>query len=269
MPILVAANYYRSRHYFHENQTPLRVVKHYELELVETGNGFSFLGDQRFPHQPQRLFFARPGMQRFTVGSFACQYIHFDAQGPTEQALLNALPASTLVEGPQIKSMMLELAHLHHLSPEHTYFSRLSVLSALLQEVITQLRPEISEGNKIDPHFSAVISAKEYLDKHFGEKINLEMLAEQAHLSKNFFRTKFCQLMGLSPREYLNQVRLAYAKKLLRTGNLPLSRISELCGYDSQAYFNYVFKQQTDKTPLEYRRFAQKKSASDALSKTP
>jgi len=52
MPILVAANYYRSRHYFHENQTPLRVVKHYELELVETGNGFSFLGDQRFPHQP-------------------------------------------------------------------------------------------------------------------------------------------------------------------------------------------------------------------------
>ena len=143
------------------------------------------------------------------------------------------------------------------------------MLNALIHEVLSQLRPEITEGNKIDPHFYAVIQAKEYLDKHFCDKINLDFLAEQAHLSKNFFRTKFCQLMGLSPREYLNQVRLSYAKKLLRTSTLPIAHISEACGYDSQAYFNYVFKQETDKTPLEYRRFAQKKSASDVLSKTP
>lgn len=254
MPILVAANHYRSQHYFHENQTPLRIVKHYELELVETGNGFSFLGDQRFPHQPQRLFFAQPGIQRFTVGSFSCQFVHFDTQTPEEEKLLQGLPASALVNGPKVKSMMLELMHLRLLPIEQTYFSQLSVLNALIQEVLSQLRPEIAEGNKIDPHFSAVIHAKEYLDNHFGEKINLDLLADQAHLSKNFFRTKFCQLMGLSPREYLNQVRLSYAKKLLRTGNLPLSRISEICGYDSQAYFNYVFKQETHQTPLHYRK---------------
>lgn len=254
MPILIAANHYRSKHYFHENQTPLRIVKHYELELVETGNGFSFLGDQRFPHQPQRLFFARPGIQRFTVGSFSCQYVHFEAQTPEEEQLLNALPASALVNGPQIKSMMLELMHLRQLPHEQTYFSQLSVLSALIQEVISQLRPEIAERNTIDPHFASVIQAKEYMDKHFGDKINLDFLAEQAHLSKNFFRTKFCQLMGLSPREYLNQVRLSYAKKLLRTDTLPISRISEICGYDSQAYFNYVFKQETNQTPLHYRK---------------
>ena len=91
MPILVGSGFFRSKHYFNENQTPLRVVKHYELELVETGNGFSFLGDQRFPHQPQRLFFAQPGMHRFTVGSFACQYVHFDAQSPEEQALCRGI----------------------------------------------------------------------------------------------------------------------------------------------------------------------------------
>ena len=257
MPRLVNTGYYQSRNYYSENMTPRRCVEHFELELVETGTGFSFINGVSYPHLPNRLILAKPGQFRFTVGAFSCWFVRFRCADTEEATLLRALPDTALAEGDLQKNMIEELGGMRVQSIA-SHFSLQAALCALLREATAYFQPDQPVRGDSDPHFPAVIAVKEYLDSHFSEKIRLDRLADQVHLSKNFFRSKFYQLMGLSPQEYLAQVRLAHARRLLRTTAQPLVDIAVSCGYDSQSYFNYVFKRLTGQTPLAYRRAAHK-----------
>lgn len=257
MPRLVNTGYYQSRDYYSDNMTPRRCVEHFELELVETGTGFSFIDGVSYPHLPNRLILAKPGQFRFTVGAFSCWYVRFQCADEKEAALLRTLPDTALAVGDLLKSMIVELGGMRAQSIAAFYFLQ-AALCNLLREATTYFQPDRSGQGDSDPHFPAVIAIKEYLDTHFSEKIRLDILADQVHLSKNFFRSKFSQLMGLSPQEYLAQVRLAQARCLLSTTARTLVDIAVSCGYDSQAYFNYVFKRLTGQTPLAYRRAAHK-----------
>ena len=68
---------------------------------------------------------------------------------------------------------------------------------------------------------------------------------------KNYFRGVFGQNISV----YLRQVRMKKAAELLKSTNLPVSKIAEQVGYMNQSKFAAVFKKQMEMTPLEYRRF--------------
>ena len=97
-----------------------------------------------------------------------------------------------------------------------------------------------------------IIQSKLYIDKHFSEDINLDKIAGRAMVSKFHFIRVFKKYYGSTPNQYLQNVRIEMAKKLLRKGK----SIEEVCyaiGFTSKTSFISLFKKMTGKTPLTFQ----------------
>jgi AraC-like DNA-binding protein len=94
----------------------------------------------------------------------------------------------------------------------------------------------------------------EYVSKKFQQKIDLESASKVANLSK----TAFCRFMKAKTNktftEFLNEIRINYAKKLIVEGKLSMAQIAYECGFNSPSYFNKQFKNLTGLTPKESKR---------------
>mgnify|MGYP003043708528 CR=1 FL=1 len=124
------------------------------------------------------------------------------------------------------------------------------------EEKIKEEKKEISlpcRTNPAEGSQSVTEQAKDFLKEHYREPISMEMLAEYFHLNPRYFSTVFKKKEGLSPIDYLTQVRMEAAKSTLRNTDIPASEIAALVGYEDPRYFYKVFKKYTGLTPTEYR----------------
>lgn len=93
-----------------------------------------------------------------------------------------------------------------------------------------------------------------YIDSHIGEKVYRSQLAELVFYNENYLSRRFREEVGCSISTYIMEKRLEASKNLLTHTSLSITEIGEKVGYDSTAYFIRIFKQQTGKTPNEYRK---------------
>ncbi|MGX9929939.1 AraC family transcriptional regulator [Virgibacillus salarius] len=93
-----------------------------------------------------------------------------------------------------------------------------------------------------------------YINQNYREPITLDTLAEIGHINKYYLAHTFKKDMGISPIEYLNQVRIREAKILLDTTDYHIGNIAEFTGFSSQSFFTQAFKRATNQTPSAYRR---------------
>lgn len=93
-----------------------------------------------------------------------------------------------------------------------------------------------------------------YIEKHYGESLTIAELAKLNNLSVSTFERLFKKEMGVSPMQYLLEVRLNKAKLLLGRTNMPLTEIANQCGFSSSAHLGSTFKSATGATPSEFRK---------------
>lgn len=96
--------------------------------------------------------------------------------------------------------------------------------------------------------------ALSFLEDHYHESIRLEDVASQVHLSENYFSQRFREVMGRSFSDYVTDLRVREAKKLLQEENLSTEEIAERIGYPNANYFVRVFKKTTGYTVTAYRK---------------
>ncbi|OGF50162.1 MAG: hypothetical protein A2231_07770 [Candidatus Firestonebacteria bacterium RIFOXYA2_FULL_40_8] len=100
----------------------------------------------------------------------------------------------------------------------------------------------------------AILKSIEYIDKNFKEEIKLEDISlKQAGITKEYFCNIFKKITGRTFTEYLNNLRIDYASKLLTSTQKQVSEICYESGFNDLSYFNRVFKAQKGVTPREYR----------------
>jgi len=61
-------------------------------------------------------------------------------------------------------------------------------------------------------------------------------------------------MTGVGMEKYLQNLRLDEARRLLKTGNLPVSQVARACGFKSGSYFIRLFRKKTGLSPQKYRR---------------
>ncbi len=104
-----------------------------------------------------------------------------------------------------------------------------------------------------------IIDLQEWMHKHFNAEVNMQELSQLFKLSQRSLNRRFKQATGLSPVQYLQQIRLEKAKELLKTSNLAISEVAYNVGYPDSAYFSVLFKRTVSLSPGEYRRLVRKK----------
>lgn len=96
--------------------------------------------------------------------------------------------------------------------------------------------------------------AKTYIDNNFRDHITLDTLTSLVHLNKYYFVHNFSKQYGISPINYLLDVRIDESKHLLANTNLSLSAISQIVGFSSPSYFSQAFKRITKMSPLDFKK---------------
>jgi len=112
----------------------------------------------------------------------------------------------------------------------------------------------VSDYQKAGTSNDVISEVKKYIDEHIGEKISRSDIADYVFLNENYLSRLFHKEVGCSISNYILDKRLALSKKLLIQTKLSVSEIGERVGYDTTTYFIRIFKQETGKTPNEFRK---------------
>ena len=95
--------------------------------------------------------------------------------------------------------------------------------------------------------------AVRYIHEHYSENITILDLAERYEMSPNYFSSIFKREIGISAVNYITDVRMKEAQKLLAHSDNSVVDIAKKVGYEDGQYFFRVFKKHTGMTPLRYR----------------
>ena len=121
-------------------------------------------------------------------------------------------------------------------------------------EDILNVIMDFRDQNRKNQLSSQIMKASLYIREHYAEDdISLNQVADVAGMSPTHFSTVFKQETGEGFLEFLTEVRMEAAKRLLATTNLHMTEISEQSGYHDPHYFSSTFKKTQGITPKEYR----------------
>ncbi|KRE48422.1 helix-turn-helix domain-containing protein [Paenibacillus sp. Soil724D2] len=101
---------------------------------------------------------------------------------------------------------------------------------------------------------SKIELCKQFIDAHYAEPIGLKEMAEAAGLSKFHLTREFDKKLGISPTDYLTEVRIEKSEKLLSSTDDNLESIAKKVGFSCANYFSKVFKKRIGITPNQFRK---------------
>ena len=92
------------------------------------------------------------------------------------------------------------------------------------------------------------------MKERMSERLSVEALAREAHLSPPHFHALFRRFLGRPPMQHLKYLRLSTACRLLATGGLPLKAIAEQTGFTNEFPLSREFRRAFGKPPGAWRR---------------
>jgi len=130
---------------------------------------------------------------------------------------------------------------------ENCLLDILIYIARLLQAQTAKRTEPISKVDVLDETIK-------FIRSNFGGELTLELLAEHAHISREYLSRRFKSYTGKNISDFIAEVRIERAKQLLRNSTHTVTDISLYCGYTSLGNFQRFFKKLTGCTPSEYRK---------------
>lgn len=117
---------------------------------------------------------------------------------------------------------------------------------------------------RVKKYSKPIAAAVTYIKDHFNQSdLSIEEVAAAVYLSTAHFSTIFKNEIGITFTDYLINIRMDYAKRLLMQTDQKIYEISIASGYDSAAYFSSAFKKYTGVSPSEFKTSHIKMAKSD------
>lgn len=125
-----------------------------------------------------------------------------------------------------------------------------SIIESIIENV-SSLLDELS-SNSSDKKIISIV--KSYIDEHYHEHIDLEVLADRVYLSVSYLGILFKKETGVNFSDYLTTVRIEKAMEKLKDVKYKVSDVALAVGYRDVKYFSKVFKKVVGLRPAEYKK---------------
>jgi transcriptional regulator GlxA family with amidase domain len=134
--------------------------------------------------------------------------------------------------------------------------------SQTARAVENQFSPEIrrpfraaayQNASQASHHDETVVEAQQWLRDQLQTPVSMEHLAQRLGLSTRSLNRRFKRATGQTPQGYLQNLRLAAARELLRHSNLTIGEIAWQVGLQDTSYFSQLFRRYSNMTPSRYR----------------
>lgn len=185
--------------------------------------------------------------QTFCKGTPRQLYIHFELSMSSGSA---ACPVNIVPMNDELHTLAGELKHsLKQNQPDSLKTSLLAL--SLCARTLSCLPPEALLPNSNDHRMELVC---DYLREHLSSPVNLNTLAAKFKMTPNAFSRLFREKTGVTPYQYLLQLRYNQASKLLHSDQYSIDEISEMVGIKDRFHFSRTFKRIYGVPPAQYRR---------------
>jgi len=98
-----------------------------------------------------------------------------------------------------------------------------------------------------------IVRVLEYIEAHLDERLSLDVLAEEAAVSKFHFVRVFSKSVGATPHRHVQHLRMEAAAGMLRDTDKSVLEIALTCGFQSPSHFAATFRRHFAQNPSEYR----------------
>ncbi|MDR1772732.1 MAG: AraC family transcriptional regulator [Hungatella sp.] len=129
-----------------------------------------------------------------------------------------------------------------------------SIADSRFRELLCLMAREISTLNEVTaPHTREIEQAVNIFHTRFNQPFNITDYAASCHMNVCWFTRLFKRQLGVSPQQYLTNIRISRACELLAQG-FRVAETSEIVGYQDPLYFSRIFKKHTGQSPSQYRK---------------
>jgi len=265
--------------YFAFNDFPFHYHPELELILILKGSGQRFVGDNiaEFNSGELYLFGANLPHTFYNKHLAASREIHQVVIQFDECCLGKSFfekPAFRLIKSllenakrgyhfseKTVQLVYKKIKRITQLDEAEVIIELLSILNILSMSVDFQFIASAGYNINVNRKDSErMIAVYDYIFNHFNHDISLNKAAAVACLSPEAFCRYFKKHTRKKFSEFLIEVRIGNACKLLQENKMSIQQVSMQCGFNNISYFNRKFKTITLKTPVEYRSIFAKKS---------
>lgn len=226
---------------------PIHTHRSWEFMCYIEGSGILETPEQNYPFQKGTVLLIPPGMPH---GSHSEKQAFVNICVHTDVPIFVKHPLY-LTEGTEnICAIFRVLRNLYFENNDGIYNATIEALVLSLKELIlSEYRSE-----PIDPRLKKVheIIADEFQNADFSLR---DVIAATGYVN-NYFCLKFKKQYGYTPKEYLDEMRIGFAKNLLMIygSEMLIVEVAHLCGYRDAFYFSRKFKKKTGMSPQQFIR---------------
>ena len=235
-----------------------RILNEWQFILVEKGRGIAEFRQSRYSVNEGSLILIAPGGWH--------RYRPLKSTGWTTLWIgFGGDLAGRLVKGAglSLDGDVLDVSYMHHF---HKLLSETVSdvidngkdnpysIAAKVPLLIATIIEELNINTKAPSHTELVNKAQSFIVEHATGIIDYEHLASTLGIPYRTFRHIFAKETGSSPHQYQLEIRLARAKNLLRSTDMPIADIAETLGFNSTWYFAHFFQKRCRTSAAAYRK---------------
>lgn len=129
------------------------------------------------------------------------------------------------------------------------------IVKPIIQKELYEVLNSLEKENHTPSVTPLLEKGMQFVQNNYDKNIHLQDVAQHIHVSTNYLSKKFNDELRFSFNDYLSQLRLNQAKKLMiEHPEYSLQYISDSVGYSSQNYFTNSFKKYEKMTPTQFKR---------------
>lgn len=232
------------------------VRDHYLIHFLVSGKGEFISGDRRYPIKKNDGFLIEPSKVTTYIADpidpYEYYWVGFNGRGASSiLSLCDLDSASPVFTYEDHDKLIIYLKSIYEssadpISGEYSMLGNLYLILSCLMQRSDSMKQRISEQDTI------LEKALRFMQSNYSRRITVQHTADHVNIDRSSLFRIFVKGLGISPQQYLIELRMNKARSLLEKYSLSVSQTAYSTGYTDPAHFSRVFKNKFGISPKDH-----------------